>query len=300
MTRKKGVVSAILLATLLVMASEGFAHCGSRCGWSGCGWSGCGWCGSCGWSSCCASTCCCDGCANGCLSGGCWGDCQQVLPAQPGASPTPSQPTPAPAAERPRPTAKNLPSPTIPPVPAEPVGTSSASLAAPLDRSAASAETPAASSERPASLVKTPATATGDTIAPTSATEIPAVPVSANSGERNAAATDMPATAPADPDGTPTLAPPEPLKTPTPAVRPREPAKPASDDPFSLSNRGGSRLWTDVSGQYHVEARLVSFDGQTVRLQRADGRYVRIAVGQLCTLDAQFVRQQTMAVAASL
>ena len=53
------------------------------------------------------------------------------------------------------------------------------------------------------------------------------------------------------------------------------------------------RTWSDVTGRYQVEARFVSrlADG-TIRLQRADGRYVRVAFDRLCVVDQQFVRQQ--------
>jgi hypothetical protein len=58
------------------------------------------------------------------------------------------------------------------------------------------------------------------------------------------------------------------------------------------------RVWTDICGQYHVEARLVSFDGQVVRLQKSDGRYVRIALEKLSRPDEQLVRQLPATVAA--
>ena len=51
-------------------------------------------------------------------------------------------------------------------------------------------------------------------------------------------------------------------------------------------------MWTDASGQYQVEARFVSFQDGTVRLQKANGRYVRIAYDLLCSVDQDFVINQ--------
>ena len=66
-------------------------------------------------------------------------------------------------------------------------------------------------------------------------------------------------------------------------------AKPIDDDPFSSNQIRSLRLWTDASGKYQVEAALVSFDDGTVRLQKANGHYVRVSLDKLCLLDQQFV-----------
>jgi len=87
---------------------------------------------------------------------------------------------------------------------------------------------------------------------------------------------------------------------PAPEDKPAEPAppakpqpKPAIDDPFSSIQGNPLRLWTDISGQYSVEARFVAvLDGDIVRLQRADGRYVRVALNKLSLADQQFVQAQ--------
>ena len=52
------------------------------------------------------------------------------------------------------------------------------------------------------------------------------------------------------------------------------------------------RTWTDASGKYQIEARFVEFQEGTVRLQRANGRYVRIASDLLCAEDRKFVSSQ--------
>ena len=68
-------------------------------------------------------------------------------------------------------------------------------------------------------------------------------------------------------------------------------SKPVDDDPFGQMNPSGMRLWTDANGQYKVEARFVSVLGDTVRLQKTNGRYVRILLVNLCDVDQQLVRR---------
>jgi hypothetical protein len=84
---------------------------------------------------------------------------------------------------------------------------------------------------------------------------------------------------------------------------PAEPAKPKAekpakvDDPFGQNRTDSLRLWTDASGQHQVEARFVSLQDGTVRLQRENGRYVRIVLDNLSVADQQFVAQQNQAIA---
>jgi len=87
-------------------------------------------------------------------------------------------------------------------------------------------------------------------------------------------------------------APKPPEKAPAPKPKEKEP------DLFG-QNQNGWRTWTDSSGQYQVEARFVSVQDSTVRLQKADGRYVRIAMDKLCSADQQFVGLQNQALAAA-
>jgi hypothetical protein len=51
-----------------------------------------------------------------------------------------------------------------------------------------------------------------------------------------------------------------------------------------------ARLWTDVSGEYRVEATLVDCTADTVFLQKANGRIVRVAIAGLCPADREYVR----------
>jgi hypothetical protein len=77
-------------------------------------------------------------------------------------------------------------------------------------------------------------------------------------------------------------------------------AEPVDTDPFSQNGSPGIRLWTDSSGKYHVLARFVSvIDGGTVRLQKANGKYVRVAIDRLSAFDQQFVQRQLEMVAAA-
>ncbi|HYW78831.1 MAG TPA: SHD1 domain-containing protein, partial [Thermoguttaceae bacterium] len=86
-----------------------------------------------------------------------------------------------------------------------------------------------------------------------------------------------------------------------PALDPTEDpaAEPIDDDPFAQNGTSSLRLWTDISGKYHVEARLVSVTDGTVRLQKTDGRYVRIVMDKLCLVDQQFVGGQIETIAAA-
>jgi hypothetical protein len=69
--------------------------------------------------------------------------------------------------------------------------------------------------------------------------------------------------------------------------------KPAEkEDPFGSNDSKTLRMWTDASGKYQVEGRFVSFQDGTVRLQKANGRYVRVVYGQLCSVDQDFVLNQ--------
>ena len=92
------------------------------------------------------------------------------------------------------------------------------------------------------------------------------------------------------PDLMPNVKPDEPKpEAPKPPKAPK--AKP--DDPFESSNGVNAlRMWTDASGKYRLEARFVSFENGAVRLQRANGRFVRIAYDALCAVDRDFVLNQ--------
>jgi len=97
----------------------------------------------------------------------------------------------------------------------------------------------------------------------------------------------------------------EPPVVDPPAVDPLDapPTDPPAieDDPFGSNESNGLRLWTDASGKYQVSARFVSvIDETTVRLQKDDGRYVRVAMDRLSLTDQQVVRGELASLAGNL
>jgi hypothetical protein len=75
-------------------------------------------------------------------------------------------------------------------------------------------------------------------------------------------------------------------------------AVPPDDDRSSHHDPGGSRRWTDASGQYHVEASFVSLQDGTVRLKKTAGGYCRIVFERLSPADQAFVRRHVESIAA--
>ncbi len=65
--------------------------------------------------------------------------------------------------------------------------------------------------------------------------------------------------------------------------------KQESAEPFTKNDAARYRLWTDASGTFQVEARFAGYMGDSVRLQKANGKYVRIAITALSSLDRHFV-----------
>jgi hypothetical protein len=59
----------------------------------------------------------------------------------------------------------------------------------------------------------------------------------------------------------------------------------------------GLRIWSDTTGQYRLEARLVSVQDNLVRLCNAEGKFFRVAMQKLSAADQQFVHTQTQTVA---
>jgi hypothetical protein len=97
--------------------------------------------------------------------------------------------------------------------------------------------------------------------------------------------------APVEPPALPAPAPVEPPVAVPPAEAPAPVAEPSTEDPFSSNDRGGMRLWTDVSGKYQVEATFVSFFDGTVRLKKSNGRYCRILLPKLSPADQEVVHE---------
>jgi hypothetical protein len=89
---------------------------------------------------------------------------------------------------------------------------------------------------------------------------------------------------------------PEPAADAPPPAEPPAPAEelaPPDDDPFSM-NDSLYRTWTDDTGRHQIVARFVTtLDGGVVRLQKPNGRFVRVAFGRLSLVDQTFVRSQS-------
>jgi len=86
---------------------------------------------------------------------------------------------------------------------------------------------------------------------------------------------------------------PPPIKDVTPAEKPVIPAekKEEEKDPLSKNDVKEYRLWTDASGEFHVRAKFVGIVDGKVRLQKDNGRYVRIEMDLLCTADQRLIKQ---------
>jgi hypothetical protein len=51
------------------------------------------------------------------------------------------------------------------------------------------------------------------------------------------------------------------------------------------------RTWTDSTGEYRVEARLVSVENGMARLLKKNGKYTSVPVARLSKTDAEFIRR---------
>ncbi len=269
MARRSGLIIAIASVALLATSEGAWAcrcmnrlmnSCGCRC--SGC------WVSSC--QPCCEAAACCD-------------PCGQVAPAA-------ASPAVAPA--------ENKAAPAAPPMPAPPLIAPQASQAQP-DVMRDLKPLPAAPAPKP---ITEPAAPSLPPIAAPKEVEIPAEPRSVAKPEMPPVlplakpAEKPPIAEPAPANAAPKPAAPDELPLPKPAAKPAD-AKPPipekKDDPFGIRNDVKSlRQWTDASGKYRIEARFVSYQDGTVRLQKADGRYYRIKLDRLCAADKDFVLHQ--------
>ncbi|MFN5468134.1 MAG: SHD1 domain-containing protein, partial [Pirellulaceae bacterium] len=65
--------------------------------------------------------------------------------------------------------------------------------------------------------------------------------------------------------------------------------------PTSLVNYASARQWSDKTGNYKVEAQLLSFNDSTVILLREDGRKVAVDIDQLSQDDQEFLKSDQIA-----
>jgi len=178
----------------------------------------------------------------------------QPVPAQPQRAPRPSVETPV---------LKPIPEPPAQPKevtePEPPVTYESLITPAPLPEEPPVEPAPPAMPEEPVPAV--------EPIGPASPSE-PVIP-------------ETPATPEESVPATPDIVPPA---EPTPEI----PAE-GKEDPFARSGLRRYRLWTDASGTYQEKARFVEMLGSTVRLQRPNGRYLRIKLHLLCAVDQRLL-----------
>jgi WD40 repeat protein len=74
------------------------------------------------------------------------------------------------------------------------------------------------------------------------------------------------------------------------AETPAEPASSAApSSPAPVADK--MRTWSDTSGKFTVEAKYVGIDGEDVRLERADGKIVRIPRAKLCNADQMHLKE---------
>jgi len=79
--------------------------------------------------------------------------------------------------------------------------------------------------------------------------------------------------------------------------------EPAVVNPMTLPgglNSTQLRTWTDNSGTFSVEGRLVKIMEEKVQLFKANGRYTTFPLHRLSALDHQFVQQQALALNATV
>lgn len=91
---------------------------------------------------------------------------------------------------------------------------------------------------------------------------------------------------------------------PAPAEEPAEEEGSALDDLFDfgsiLTQPGGFdslalRRWTDNTGSYQVDARMLSVSGTHVKLMKATGRTTTVPLSRLSSADLEFVNLQASA-----
>jgi hypothetical protein len=107
--------------------------------------------------------------------------------------------------------------------------------------------------------------------------------------------------APAKP-ATPAPAAPEAPAAPAPAA----PAKPAADDPFadpfkiSADGQLPVRMWSDNTGTFQVEGRLIAILPDHVRLLKSNGRTTTVPKRRLSDADSTYVEEAAARHGASL
>jgi hypothetical protein len=61
---------------------------------------------------------------------------------------------------------------------------------------------------------------------------------------------------------------------------------------LAISSQATARKWTDVTGQYHVEAELAGVIAGTVQLKTSDGRTIKVPIEKLSETDRRYIESR--------
>ena len=61
------------------------------------------------------------------------------------------------------------------------------------------------------------------------------------------------------------------------------------------SDHRGFRVWTSSSGKFHLRAKYVGRDGDDVKLEKPDGRVIRIPFSKLSDEDQSYIEEREKA-----
>lgn len=78
----------------------------------------------------------------------------------------------------------------------------------------------------------------------------------------------------------------KPIRATTPKPEAAKPVEPAAEPVAS----GATRVWTDSTGQFKIEAELIAFEGGVAKLKRKDGKIISLPLEKLSASDQVAVR----------
>ena len=261
---RRATLLGLLLIALVLMSSSSAMACGIPLGRCFVPYNCCGPC----YAPCCYAPCCCAPCYCYCVPVVCRPVCCEPACCQPAAS-VPKA-APAKAAEQPQPTL----APVEPPKTEKPAP----SLLPTLETKAPEPAKPVEKKAAPKAPAKI--------ILPSELT----LPTPSDDPPKAAEGDSAPAKTPVRPKSHPVD-----RHLITPAEKPLV-AEASFDNPFILET-DQLQIWTDSTGNFRVEARFISFDEKTVRLQRPSGQYIRVAFNRLSNADKSRVRDLSLALA---
>jgi hypothetical protein len=68
---------------------------------------------------------------------------------------------------------------------------------------------------------------------------------------------------------------------------------------FVAIDAAAARVWRDASGRFEIEAKLIDDDGQSVQLEKPDGKVITVAIDRLSKSDQAYLKRLRTANAAS-